>query len=107
VAEQMNNLPKVVFSSTNVGAIGLRQRLWDEFEPWSNPATLTYCSLPSAGIIDPATARVALRAIAPWMPTKIVIAGTSRRDSRVFIGFFGIGWAVFQPVVALRGVGQF
>jgi hypothetical protein len=25
------------------------------FEPWSNPA-LTYCSLPSAGIIDPATA---------------------------------------------------
>jgi hypothetical protein len=27
VAEQMNNLPKVVFSSTNVGAIGLRQQL--------------------------------------------------------------------------------
>ena len=26
-AEQMNNLPKVVFSSTNVGAIGLRQQL--------------------------------------------------------------------------------
>jgi hypothetical protein len=27
VAEQMNNLPKVVFLSTNVGAIGLRQQL--------------------------------------------------------------------------------
>ena len=27
VAEQMNNLPEVVFSSTNVGAIGLRQQL--------------------------------------------------------------------------------
>jgi hypothetical protein len=26
---------------------------------------------------------VALIAIAPWMPTRIVIAGTSRRDSRV------------------------
>jgi hypothetical protein len=27
--------------------------------------------------------RVALIAIAPWMPTRIVTAGTSRRDSRV------------------------
>jgi hypothetical protein len=27
VAEQMNNLRKVVFSSTNVGAIDLRQKL--------------------------------------------------------------------------------
>jgi hypothetical protein len=49
--------------------------------------------------------RVALIAIAPWMPTRIVTAGTSRRDNRVLNLVFWDRMRRFRARYCITGCG--